>query len=125
MSSISHIPWNEHLDYAESEHDARMLVGDPKAMAWAWIYSYAKGLGGSAGWGDDDEDDYVEVTPEELIKTAMGNLETTDRWGGEYIVKGGLLEGVRVDPTFWDKLAILKDLDIPQDKRNNFFSCSC
>jgi hypothetical protein len=123
--SYGQIPWNAaYLDYPQDQHQTRMMVGDPKAMAWAWIYSYAQNLSRN---GSDDEDDYYgSVSPEELIDTAMLNLEDDGEWPSHYISKGGLLESVSVDPIFWEKLAILKDLDsIPEQKKNNFFSCSC
>ncbi len=97
------------------------MCGDPKALAWCWIHAYAENLN-SNGYEDED---YNNVSPDELIDTAMINIESDSEWNEEYISKGGLLEGVSVDPTFWDKLAILKDREIPNDKRNSFFSCSC
>ncbi len=39
--------------------------------------------------------------------------------------RGGAFEGFSVDPTFWDKLAIIKEIEIPDESRNSFFSCSC
>lgn len=67
--------------------------------------------------------DYPPSDVDELINTAMSHV-TDDGWG-DYISRGGAFEGQYTDPTFWDKLAILKDLEIPQEKRNNFFSCAC
>jgi hypothetical protein len=110
-----------HLDYPEDQHQARLVCGDPKACAWEWIRSYAENLSSS-----DDPDDYRHeygnnVTADELIETGLEALGQNYA----YLSKGPLFDGVSLDPTFWDKLAILKDLDIPHEKRNNFFSCSC
>lgn len=106
-----------YADYPESEHQVRVACGDPVALAYEWISAYAKNLSGDS--------EYETVTVEELIDTAMTHVDTNDRWGGDYISRGGLLEGVYVDDTFWDKLAILKGIEIPESNRNNFFSCSC
>jgi hypothetical protein len=114
-----------YLDYPEDQHQARLLMGDPKAEAWEWINAYAKNLSRPLLTDDWGETDGGTVTPQELIETAICNAKSEDRWGGEYISKGGLLEGVSTDPTLWDKVSILIDKEIPQDKRNNFFSCSC
>lgn len=108
----------DHRDYPEDQHQARLMAGDPMAQAYEWIKAYADNL-------SDRDHDGDHVTMDELIETAIDNVESTSKWGGEYLSKGGLLEGVSVDPTFWDKLAILKNIEIPQEKRNNFFSCSC
>lgn len=104
-------------DYPPSEHQVRLMVGDPVAEAWQWIMSYAESLGSDSEEG--------EVTADELVETAMSHVKSKSRWGGDYICKRGLLEGVSVDNTFWEKLAVLEGVEIPQDKRNNFFSCSC
>jgi hypothetical protein len=109
-----------HLPYPEDQHDTRLLMGDPAAIAYEWIKGYAENLNRNNTYEDDGS-----VTVDELIETALDNLESNSRWGGDYLSKGGLLEGVSTDPTFWDKLAILKEIEIPHEKRNNFFSCSC
>ena len=115
------------LPYPEAEHASRVICGDPVACGYEWIKRYAENLSdhGSSSGDPDDDDDYYggSVTAEELIETATTNIE-----GGGYgdcISKGPLLDGVSVDSIFWDKLADFKQIEIPQDKRNNFFSCSC
>jgi hypothetical protein len=113
---------NVHLPYPEDEHEVRLMVNDPQALAYEWIKAYGANLSGRTG-GDDDE--YVEISADELINTAMTHVKPERSWGGDYIVRGGLLESVNTDPLFWDKLAILKEIDIPAEKRGNFFSCSC
>jgi hypothetical protein len=117
------MPLKDHVDYDPSEHESRLLCGDPQACAWEWIRGYARNLSDSAY--DDDEPGWGSVTADELIETGMTHVESESRWGGDFISKGGLLEGRSTDPIFWDKLAALKGLEIPHDKRNNFFSCSC
>lgn len=110
------------LDYPEEEHSARLIIGDPVAEAYEWIKAYAKSISRD---GYDEDYGSREVTAEELISTASKNIEKTDDDWEDSINKGGLLEGMSVDSTFWDKLSIIKGLEIPSNKRNDFFSCSC
>lgn len=117
------------LDYPENEHDTRLLMGDPVAQSYEWIKRYAMSLG-SGGCYDDCGtcEECLEngpVTTEELIDHGMSWVNGKSRYGGEYLSKGGALEGISTDPMFWEKLAILKGIDIPADMRENFFSCSC
>lgn len=105
----------DHRDYPEDQHQVRLMAGDPMAQAYEWIKAYAENL-------TDRAEDEV-VTMDELIETAMTHVDTSSRWGGDYISRGGAFEGFSTDPTFWDKLAILKNIEIPTEKRNNFFSC--
>ena len=114
---------NSNLDlyfgYDRSLHEAQLLVGDPRALAYEWIIRYAASI------SDPNYDDGT-VTAEELIETGHNNsLRNPDERISGYITRGGLLEGVSVDYVFWDKLAIFLEKEIPQDRRNNFFSCYC
>lgn len=112
-----------HRPYKEPGlQKAMLLYGDPKAEAWAWMHGYAAMLSNS---DPDDEDYYVSVSVDELIDTAMANLDEDDEWPNHYISKGGLLESKSVEPMFYEKLALLKDITIPKEKQKNFFSCSC
>lgn len=109
------------LDYEEDQHEVRLMVGDPQAVAFEWIRRYAENLNSRL---DDDDTRYDgEVTAEELIE--IGTEHATDSNSWNYISRGGAFEGTSVDPLFWDKLAILKGIEIPQENRNSFFSCSC
>jgi hypothetical protein len=106
------------------EHDARRMCGDPRALAYEWIKAYAENLSDRA---EGNGYNSAPITVEELIQTAISHLpdeEGNSRWG-DYITRGGTFEGESTDPVFWEKLAILKDIEIPNDKRSNFFSCSC
>ena len=114
----------KHTDYPVEEHETRLAIGDPKAEAFAWIQAYTKNLNRMI----DDEyfDDYGSggnITICELIATAESQLNPNSY--GDYISRGGAFEGHYVDDLFWDKLAVLKEIEIPQSKRNSFFSCSC
>lgn len=115
------------LPYPQDEHIARLLLLDPIATSYEWIKKYAENLTDRVN--EDNEDDTYgggkSITVDELIDTAMSHIDTGDRWGGDYITRGGTFEGESVDPTFWDKLSILLEKEIPSNKRNDFFSCSC
>lgn len=115
---------SHHLPYPMDEHKARIMCGDPIALAYKWIESYLENLNDRI---TPDEDYNSEpITMDELIETAMSHINVeSGRWGGDYIVRGGAFEGFSVDPTFWDKLAIIKEIEIPNESRNSFFSCSC
>lgn len=91
-----------------------------KASAYNWIVQYASSISGC----DAYEEGEYNVTAEELISTAQTHIGSSS-WGGDYLVKGGLLEGEYTSPMFWEKLSIYLDIEIPDSDRNNFFSCSC
>jgi hypothetical protein len=80
-----------------------------KAQAYAWIDQYRDGLG-------------IEASTEDLIAYGIRNVD--DKYS-DYLVEGGTLEGESTSEEFWDQLAIYLDREIPDDLRNNFFSCSC
>ncbi|MDR5839364.1 hypothetical protein [Caballeronia sp. LZ034LL] len=110
----------------DEEFLGRQLAQDPQVMAFLWLEAYVENLNDQIRSSYDNENGrYGELDLAEVITTAESHLDTKDRWGGDYIVKGGVFEGQGTDPTFWDKLAILKGIEIPQEKRSNFFSCSC
>ena len=96
------------------------MCGDPVATAYEWLKGYTDNLNSMMNSYEDE--DHTPITIEELINTGMSHL--SDSWG-DYIVRGGSFEGTSIDPTFWDKLAQFKQIEIPMDKRNNFLSCSC
>jgi len=43
----------------------------------------------------------------------------------DYLVQGGTLEGVSTDPEFWKHYEIVRGVTVDEDKKENFFSCSC
>jgi hypothetical protein len=110
----------DHRPYPADQEQVRIMCGDPQALAYKWIESYLENLNSHLRREDGDE----EVTLDELIDTAMSHLDESGRWG-DYITRGGAFEGVDTDPMFWEKLAILKGIEIPDEKRVSFFSCSC
>lgn len=112
----------DHLPYDPETHKVRVMCGDPVALSYEWIKAYAENLSDRAK-NQSDEYNTSEVTVDELIDSAMSNMDPNS-WGN-YIIRGGAFEGYQVEPLFWEKLAILKGIEIPQENQNNFFSCSC
>lgn len=106
----------------DDTHKALVLIEHPEALAYEWIIQYAKNLSANI-----DKDEYgfyeEEITAEELIETAQTHLG--DAAWGDYITRGGALEGIYTDSVFWDKLAILLGKEIPTSQHANFFSCAC
>ena len=107
-------------NYVESEHQGRLLLGDPQAEAYAWIMAYAAQITEQAQHGYSSGD--ANYTAEDLITIAESHKK--GGWG-DYICHGGAFEGESVDPLFWDKLSIVLDEEVPDEDRNGFFSCSC
>ena len=106
-------------------HNALLMMGDSKALAYQWITEYAKNI--SPGEPEDDDPDYYRdvrpVTAEEMIDAAAS--QQGEQWGGDYICRGGEYEGFRVDGTFWDKFAIVMGIERNDVEESNFFTCSC
>lgn len=80
-----------------------------KQTAYNWIDNYRDSLG-------------IEASTEELIGYGESNLGSKY---GDYLVEGGTLEDECVAEEFWDHLAIYLNREIPNEDRNNFFSCGC
>ncbi|MNR26211.1 hypothetical protein D3C85_1434070 [compost metagenome] len=70
-----------------------------------WIFSFA-----------DDHD----LNYDELMEAADDYLNH-----GDYLVKGGDLEGCYVPDEFWDHYQIIKKEKVEENDRGSFFSCSC
>lgn len=81
------------------------------ADAWAWIDNYCDGLGLDTGEMMDYADSWVSA-------------ERRGTWG-DYLCKGGDLEGEYVSDEFWDMYDIVRDDDTTHKGRGSFFTCSC
>ena len=119
IKSLRHV-W-EHPAFPNSTGLTPKPAQDQKIAAVMWIDSYAACLSGNE-YGDGSE--YYEVTAEELIETAKTWCGEGNDWG-EFLVKGGLLEGTQVAPEFWKHFEILTGMKPNGGKGTNFFSCSC
>lgn len=124
ITSLRHV-WS-HPDFDDTPEVAAIKVDPakptPKEVAYQWIVDYAASL----GYEEDYYDGEYHVTAEELIEYGkdFANEQARGRWP-DYLVKGGLLEGVYTKDEFWDNLSIYLDQEIHEDHRGNFFSCSC
>lgn len=104
-------------DYDLSQHETRLLLGDPVAEAYAWLKAYAANLSD-------------QITVEELIETGLTHWPDEHgkigQWGGDYLSNPDL-EGTQLDPTYWGKLRTFSELEIPDDEldQGSFFTCSC
>lgn len=95
----------------EASQKAEAARQAAKDAAYEWIKDYAEGF---SGWDGD-------ITAEDLI-----DYGTAWKGGrGDYLCRGGALEGEYVSDTFWDKLEIYLGTNIPEDHRGSFFTCSC
>lgn len=107
-------------DYDLSLHQAALILGDPVAQAFEWIRAYAENLTSQAK-GDSYGGDYP-VTVSDLMEAA--DSHQGDGWG-DYIVRGGTFEGESIDPTFWEKYAIFREIPLEDVSQSSLLSCSC
>ncbi len=107
--------------------EALLLMGDEKAVAWAWIKAYALNLIQQIDeylGNDSDEYNQQNVIEDEYDLMTLADSHQDGKWG-DYMVVGGLFEGESIDPLFWDKYAIVRDVPREEVAADNFFSCSC
>ena len=83
-----------------------------KLAAENWIQDYAESLGIAYRTLMDGADLWVST-------------EATSKWGGEYLILGGILEGHDTSDTFWEKYEIVRGVTLRSEAKTNFFSCSC
>lgn len=84
---------------------------DGTNQAIRWIEDYANGLG---------------LGYDELMSAASDWIESHDgKWGGEYLNRGELLDGVSTSSEFWIHYQKAMDEIVEADKQGNFFTCSC
>ncbi|MNO13123.1 hypothetical protein D3C76_27490 [compost metagenome] len=117
-----------HLPYDIEEHKGRLMCGDPVAIAYEWIRAYAENLTDQVNsYNDDNEYGSEGVTVDELMEVADSHQpdENGNNGWGDYISRGGTFEGEGVDPTFWEKYAIVRGKHIDDVDQSSFFSCSC
>lgn len=81
------------------------LVHTAKDQAERWLRDYAAAIG---------------VGFDKLVSSARDWIEHE-----EYLCQGGDLEGLYTSDEFWTHYATYTGDDVPKDKRENFFTCSC
>ena len=62
----------------------------------------------------------IGLTYKDLMVAADHYLMT-----GEYLSRGGLLEGVDIPDSFWDNFESITRRKVAESDRGHFFSCSC
>lgn len=70
-----------------------------------WLEKYAESL---------------ECTYEELMARAEDWLRNDEWW-----IEGGRFEGISIPHEFWEHYQDVTNSVVPEDKQQNFFSCSC
>jgi len=62
----------------------------------------------------------LDLDAEELLEAADDYVKY-----GNYFSQGGKFEGVYLTDEFWPHYEVIRNVVIPDDERNSFFSCSC
>lgn len=88
---------------AETEKTFIALQGDPAAEKWMTDFS-----------------ERVNCTYSEMLEAAESYLLT-----GDYLCKGGDLEGEYVPDEFWNMYERIKRTTVTENSRGSFFTCSC
>lgn len=122
ITSLRHV-W-EHPDFENITGEAPKMYNDDKSKSIEeskeWIRQYAENLSGVDH--DYDDNERFTITYDNLMETAMTWVEDDDIFG-DFLVRGGLLEGVCTSPKFWEHFTNITGLKAPSE--TNFFSCSC
>ncbi|HHT4259191.1 TPA: hypothetical protein ACTYZB_004858 [Klebsiella variicola] len=111
ITSLRHV-W-EHPDFPDSHETGYVetsKAGTDVLKAEEWLSSYAEEL---------------DLDLEELINYGRSNAFRLPGSWEEYLCKGSNLEGQRTPMEFWENLAIYLGIDIPEENKTNFFTCSC
>jgi len=111
----SHPKFDEEEECVVADQEARFEFKkelDGTNAAGRWIESYAD----SVGLGFDE----LVNAAEEWIETSH---DTT--WGGEYLNRGELLDGVQLPSEFWIHYQKFTGKVVEPEYQQNFFTCSC
>ncbi len=100
ITSLHHV-W-QHPSFDHKEPDVREHL---KNKAREWIEKYANDL---------------TVTFDDLIDAADRFIES-----GEYYSEGSLFDGEYIHEEFWDHYEMYTGKEVSEDKKRDFFSCSC
>lgn len=108
VHSLRHVwthPSFPDVDQIAAPEVPAIAVSRSKEHAEGWLRQYA---------------DSLDVGFNDLIKSAGYWIDSD-----EYMVRGGLLEGVATSDEFWGYYEIYTGRLVPEDRKQNFFSCSC
>lgn len=98
ITSLRHV-WT-HPAFAPEEQGAPVML--PSEI---WLREYAS---------------RIDVSFDALMEGAANWLRH-----GDQLVGGSELEGVSTSPEFWTHYSIVSGRNVPDERRRNFFSCSC
>ena len=107
ITSLRHDWTHPEVDRAAVEFVKDTITG--RAESVNWVAAYAQSIG-------DNYDD--------LMEGARAFANDKSQWG-EFYSKGGLFEGVSLDPDFWGHYEKIERVELPEGKKQSFFSCSC
>jgi hypothetical protein len=110
ITSLRHV-W-VHPDFAAPpETTIKVEFVDSMSPSEKWIRDFA---------------DRVSLHYDVLMEGAERWVSTHDnKWGGEYLCFGGLLEGESVPDEFWVHYDAVTGNTTPEAKRGSFFTCAC
>lgn len=112
ITSLRHV-W-AHPAFAAAEVAAEPLPADAKSVSERWIRDYAE---------------QIDVTYNQLMGGADSWVESKQYdksgWGGDYLCLGGTLEGISTSPAFWKHYEVVRGVEVVEDHKQNFFTCSC
>lgn len=103
VTSMRHV-WSHPGVVDEKSGTADSQLTPLQASSKLWLENYAQSLG---------------LTYEDLMGGAQDFVSS-----GDYLCRGGLLEGVSVDDEFWPHYQVVTDTLVPRHKTTDFFTCS-
>lgn len=103
ITSLKHL-WT-HPAFNHEDADKVYVRPEKKITSEQWLKNYAEGL--NVGYRD-------------LMNSATEWIEY-----GEYMCRGGLLEGVCTGDEFWEHFENVTGTKVVENKKENFFTCSC
>lgn len=113
------------------------LHEDVKKDQWFWLFLYPKTITGlKHNWTHPAVDRNLEKdSAEEWLRKYADEIDTGFKSlvqaandyieYGDYFVEGGKFESLGLDPRFWEMYEIYTGKTVDDDKKHNFFSCSC
>ncbi len=133
IKSLRHV-W-EHPDFPASidlpAEDAVEVINladidittEMRQMSEEWIRHYVVRLNHEHHDPEEQAGYYNSgpLTYDELMDAAMEHVSSDWSW----LTKGPMLEGVSVEDEFWRHFSTVVSMEVPEDKRHSFFSCSC
>ena len=106
--------FNNNSSDPHPAHNNNLVESVESVESLEWIKNYAASLG--------------NYTAHDLIEAAKEFLDNEEYYYGDYDDETGWnndLEGMQTNPEFWTHFEIITGKKVPENKKENFFSCSC